>query len=252
MSKRIDINRLLFAYDNGMKRLFFVWVFGVTAAFFAAVVLCVQTLFLPQSVGAFDDGGMRIVIDAGHGGVDGGVSGIETGVKESDLNLAISYAVKAKLEERGFDVIMTRKTEGGLYGTPTKGFKKRDMQKRKEIIEKAAPALVLSVHQNFYPSRAVRGGQVFYNAADKNSEILGKTLQTCLNELYQTAGVKARNAKAGEYFMLQSTAYPSVIVECGFLSNAADEKLLCSDGWKNRLAEQITSGVIGYFSGNIA
>ncbi len=235
-----------------MKKLRFFWIFGVAAAFASAVVLCVQTLFLPQSVGAFDDGGMRIVVDAGHGGVDGGVSGIASGVKESDINLAISYCVKDKLENLGFDVTMTRRTEGGLYGAPTKGFKRRDMEKRKEIIEKTAPALVLSVHQNFYPSRSVRGGQVFYNAANEKSALLGKSIQTRLNGLYQTAGVKARQPKAGEYFMLQCTSYPTVIVECGFLSNAADEKLLCSDGWKNRLAEYIAAGVMEYLSGNVA
>ena len=235
-----------------MKRIGFVWFLGVFLAFFSAVVLCMQTLFLPQPVGAFDDGEMRIVVDAGHGGIDGGVCGINSGVKESELNLAISYCIKEKLEDLGFDVTLTRKTEGGLYGAPTKGFKKRDMEKRKEIIEKTAPVLVLSVHQNFYPSRAVRGGQVFCNADDERSMLLGKSIQTYLNELYQSVDVKAREAKTGEYFMLQCTSYPSVIVECGFLSNAADEKLLCSDGWKNRLAESIATGVMSYLSGSVA
>lgn len=236
-----------------MKKWHFLGAFAVVAAaFLTAVILCVQTLFLPQAVGAFDDGGMRIVVDAGHGGVDGGVSGISTGVKESDINLAIAYCVKERLEDLGFEIVLTRKTEGGLYGAPTKGFKKRDMEKRREIIEKTAPALVLSIHQNFYPSRSVRGGQVFYNGENKNSEKLGKALQTCLNEVYQTAGAKPRQAKAGEYFMLQCTPYPSVIVECGFLSNPADEDLLCSDGWKNRLAEQIGAGVMAYLSENLA
>ena len=235
-----------------MRKMFFAGVFVVLAVFFTAVILCVQTMFLPQEAGAFDDGGMRIVVDAGHGGIDGGVCGIATGTKESDINLAISYCVKEKLEDVGFDVTLTRKTEGGLYGTPTKGFKKRDMEKRREIIEKTAPALVLSIHQNFYASRSVRGGQVFYNVHNEKSTLLGKTLQTYLNELYQTVGNKARMPKAGEYFMLQCTSYPSVIVECGFLSNAEDEKLLCSDGWKNRLAESITAGVTAYLSGNVA
>ncbi|MBQ7770481.1 MAG: N-acetylmuramoyl-L-alanine amidase [Clostridia bacterium] len=235
-----------------MKKLVLIWIFGVAIIFTSAVILCVQTLFLPQPVGAFDNGGMRIVVDAGHGGVDGGVCGINTGVKESELNLAIAYCVKEKLGDLGFDVTMTRKTEGGLYGAPTKGFKKRDMEKRKEIIEKTAPVLVLSIHQNLYQSRSVRGGQVFYNANNEKSAFLGKTLQTYLNELYQMVDVKPREAKAGEYFMLQCTSYPSVIVECGFLSNAADEKLLCSDGWKNRLAEQIGAGVMAYLSGSVA
>ena len=235
-----------------MKKIGFVWIFGVFAVFFSAVVLCVQTLFLPQPVGAFDDGGMRIVVDAGHGGIDAGVCGINSGVKESELNLAISYCVKEKLEDLGFEVTLTRKTEGGLYGTPTKGFKKRDMEKRKEIIEKTDPVLVISVHQNFYSSRVVRGGQVFCNAENERSMLLGKSIQTCLNELYQSVNVKPRQAKMGEYFMLQCTPYPSVIVECGFLSNAADETLLCSDGWKNRLAESVATGVMSYLSGNVA
>lgn len=235
-----------------MKRTIAGWICGAAAFFAAAVLLCMQTLFAPRAVSAFQDGEMRIVVDAGHGGIDGGVCGTTTGVKESDVNLAISYCLKEKLEDLGFAVTLTRKTEGGLYGAPTSGFKKRDMAKRKEVIEQIQPALVLSVHQNFYSSRAVRGGQVFYNADNEKSALLGKALQTCLNELYQTVGVKERAAKAGEYFMLQCTEYPSVIVECGFLSNAQDEKLLCSDGWKSRLAEQIAAGVMAYFSGNYA
>ena len=235
-----------------MKKLFFLGIFGTLAGFSAAVVLCMQTLFSPKTAGAWETGGMRIVVDAGHGGLDGGVCGINSGTKESDINLAISYCVKEKLEDLGFEITLTRKTEGGLYGAPTKGFKKRDMQKRKEIIERTEPILVLSIHQNFYSSRSVRGGQVFYDAGNEKSTSLGKTLQIFLNELYQTAKVKPRQAKSGEYFMLQCTSYPSVIVECGFLSNTEDEKLLCSDGWRNRLAESISSGVMTFLAESFA
>lgn len=211
-----------------------------------------QTFFLPQSVAAFGNEGMRIVVDAGHGGIDGGVSGVRTGVKESDVNLSIAYALKARLEEMGFEVIMTRKTEAGLYGAPTKGFKRRDMEARQKIIEKASPLAVISIHQNFYSSRSVRGGQVFYNGEQERSGALGEAIQTELNTLYGEIGVKNRGAKAGNYFILECTDFPSVIVECGFLSNPNDDELLCSSTWKGRLSQAIAAGVMGYLSGSFA
>ncbi len=194
---------------------------------------------------------MRIVIDAGHGGIDGGVSGRSTGVKESDLNLAISMELKPLLEDMGFEVTLTRRTEAGLYDTTAKGFKKRDMQKRKEIIQKADPALLLSVHQNFYPSTTTRGGQLFYAPKSEGSEELATNLQNALNDLYETEGVKPRKKMAAEYFMLTCHPCPSVIVECGFLSNERDEGLLQKPAFQRRLAEAICGGVASFYSARI-
>ena len=129
---------------------------AVVTIFLTAVTVCIRALNA-QAVSAFSEG-MRIVVDAGHGGIDGGVSGKNTGVKESDLNLSISMALKEELEDMGFEVTLTRKTEAGLYDTTAKGFKKRDMQRRKEIIEEVKPALVISIHQLPYPSGAGRAG----------------------------------------------------------------------------------------------
>ncbi len=222
---------------------------AVVIGFTAAVGLCVQVLLRPKTVSAFSDGGMRIVLDAGHGGIDGGVVGKKTGEKESDINLQITYRLKEILEDVGFEITLTRKTEAGLYGTTAKGFKKRDMQKRKEIIEKTDPALVLSVHQNFYPSQSSRGGQVFYRKDVERGQVLALCVQNALNELYQKEGVKGRKAAAGEYFILNCAPCPSVIVECGFLSNAADERLLTEESGQKRVAESIAAGVLAYFSG---
>ncbi len=222
---------------------------AVVIGFTAAVGLCVRQLLRPQAVSAFSDGGMRIVLDAGHGGIDGGVVGKKSGIKESDINLQITYRLKEVLEDMGFEITLTRKTEAGLYGTTAKGFKKRDMQKRKEIIEKADPALVLSVHQNFYPSQSSRGGQVFYAKNSESGQALALCVQDALNDFYQKEGAKGRKAAAGEYFILNCADCPSVIVECGFLSNAADERLLTEESGQKRIAESIAAGVLAYFSG---
>ena len=225
---------------------------AVLFLFTAAVGLCVRTLFGAQAVSAFDDGGMRIVVDAGHGGMDGGVVGKKTGVKESDLNLALSFRLNDVLTDMGFEVIMTRKTEAGLYDTATRGFKKRDMQKRKEIIENADPALVISVHQNFYPSKSSRGAQVFYSPTHAGSKLLASAAQEQLNTLYEEQGAKPRTIKEGDFFILECVARPSVIVECGFLSNPLDEELLASEAWQQKIAEGIAAGVVAYLAGNAA
>ena len=231
-----------------MKKFFIILTTAVATAFITATFLCVQALNAARSVSVFADGGMRIVLDAGHGGIDGGVQGKKTGVKESDLNLAFTHSLKDVLEDMGFAVTLTRKTEAGLYGAPTKGFKKRDMQKRKEIIEEIKPALVLSIHQNFYPSQTSRGGQVFYHKTDENSRILAENIQNQINELYQKQGVRERKCLAGEYFMLECTSYSTVIIECGFLSNAEDEKLLNSEIWRAEFSHAVGAGVIQFLS----
>ena len=159
---------------------------------------------------------MTVVLDAGHGGIDGGVTGKTTGIKESEINLAITLALKEELTDMGFEVILTRKTDAGLYDTTAKGFKKRDMQRRKEIIQAATPSLVISLHQNFYPSQSTRGAQVFYGGNHPKSQTLAKSLQNELNAEYAKHGVNARKIMYGEYFMLKCYGAPSVIVECGF------------------------------------
>ena len=209
--------------------------------------MCVGVLNSPRAVAAVNDT-LCIVLDAGHGGIDGGVTGKETNVKESDVNLAITYQVKSALEALGFEVVLTRKTEAGLYGTSAKGFKKRDMQKRREIIEEVDPAMVISIHQNFYPTRNTRGAQVFYRQESATGQHLAVLMQKGLNTLYAKEGARGRNAASGQFFMLECSGCPSVLVECGFLSNREDERLLTSEGWQKALAGVIAESVMAYFS----
>lgn len=187
-----------------------------------------------------------VVIDAGHGGVDAGVLGVNTKTKESDVNLAIAQKLRGYFADAGFNVVMTRNTNAGLYGSPAKGFKMRDMKKRKEIIENSAADVVISIHQNLCPIPSRRGGTVFF---DKNSEC-GKALagyiQSSINGMAEC--VRKNEALAGDYYMLKCTQSPSVIVECGFLSNADDEALLISEEYQKKIAYAIFKGAVGYYS----
>lgn len=225
----------------------------LTFTYLFSVFFCLNAFEKVSPVVAIDDG-LKIVVDAGHGGIDGGVSGVKTGIKESDLNLQIALKLGGRLKENGFFVTQTRKTESGLYGTTAKGFKKRDMEKRKEIIEKAKPSFVLSVHQNRFPSASSRGAVVFYKTGDEASKTLALLMQERLNALYEEKGVKGRKCASGEYFILECADCPSVLVECGFLSSPLDEALLLSDGFQEELISAVTSSVVAYLAqaGNAA
>lgn len=187
-----------------------------------------------------------IVIDAGHGGVDAGVYGVETGVRESDINLAIAKRLKGYFSDAGFKVVMTRKDNGGLYGLPTKGFKMRDMKKRKQIIEDCKADMVISVHQNSCPIPSRRGGTVFFDKSSKSGKALADAIQAELNSLEEC--VKKNDALAGDYYMLKCTDNPSVIVECGFLTNAEDDRLLNTEEYRDKVAYAIFTGAISSFA----
>lgn len=211
-----------------------------------AVAVTFGVCFFALSRTAAEAQRLTVVIDAGHGGVDGGVVGLVTGTKESDVNLAVSRYLQEELEETGFRVVMTRQTEAGLYGAATSGYKKRDMKKRAEIIRASAPALVISVHQNFFSLRSRRGAQVFYKASSESSKTLACMIQSAFNEMPDCA--RRSDPLAGDYYVLNCSDYPSVIVECGFLSNAEDEALLVSADYQKKVAKTIAAGAVAYLA----
>ncbi len=183
--------------------------------------------------------GMTIVIDPGHGGADGGVVGTDTGKKEADVNLGVSLSLRSCLRDAGYEVIMTRETDKDLASGDN--FKQSDMNARREIIEKAAPDLVVSVHQNSYPLRSVSGAQVFYAAGSEVSAGYAERMQNVLNA--SLGGDRA--AKGADYYILECTEYPSVLVECGFMSNAREEALLVTPEYQRKVAYAIYSGIVG-------
>lgn len=189
-----------------------------------------------------------IVLDAGHGGIDKGASGVRTGVTESEINLKIVKELENYLSSGGFNVVLTRNSENGLYGVATSNRKKKDMQKRKEIIEKANANLVVSIHLNTYTVSTRRGPQVFFRKGDNLSKCLADNVQCYLNKLNDD--VKDYSALSGDYFILNCSSVPSIIAECGFLSNPEDENLLITEEYQNSVAYSIYSGIVSYFSVN--
>lgn len=192
------------------------------------------------------DGMRTVVIDAGHGGIDAGVLGISTKTKESEINLHIAKYLRGYFADAGFNAVLTRSTQGGLYGTTTKGFKMRDMKKRKEIIEKNNADMVISVHQNYCPVPSRRGATVFYDKDSESGKAFAECIQKSLNGMEEC--VKQNSALVGDYYMLKCTQNPSALVECGFLSNKLDEALLVTAEYQKAVAYAIFKGAVAFYS----
>lgn len=187
-----------------------------------------------------------VVIDAGHGGADPGKIGINQAL-EKDINLQIAKLVKEYLEQNGVDVIMTRSEDEGLYEADASNKKVQDMKKRIEIIEKAAPRLTVSIHQNSYPEESIHGAQVFYYTGSKSGETLATVIQEQL--ITKVDPGNTRRVKANDsYYLLKKTKVPIVIVECGFLSNYAEAEKLCDENYQKRVAWAIHLGILQYLN----
>ena len=187
-----------------------------------------------------------IVIDAGHGGIDPGKIGIH-GEQEKEINLKIAEILKTFLELDGYEVVMTRTEDGGLYDENTSNKKVQDMKRRIEVIEEADPILVVSIHQNSYSEEYVKGAQVFYYGESQEGKELAEVLQKSL--VAELDKENHRTAKANEsYYLLKKTESPTVIVECGFLSNSQEAELLSDAEYQQKVAVAISKGIENYLN----
>lgn len=209
-----------------------------------AIVLCIALMMAMKVEADMKENvplsGVVIVVDPGHGGKDDGARG--EGVKEQDINLAISMKLKSALEAQGAKVILTRDGAYDLASDGAKNRKKEDMRKRVDIINAEPVDLFISVHLNAYANTSIHGAHAFYQKDDMSSMQLAEEIQKEFNLL---TGIE-KEKKSGDYFILNETNRPGVLVECGFLSNAADREQLCDKGYQTKLADAITRSILSY------
>lgn len=187
-----------------------------------------------------------IVIDPGHGGNDPGKVAINSAL-EKDVNLAIALKLKKYLEQEDMEVVMTRQEDKGLYEETDSNKKVHDMKNRLAIMEGAKPALVVSVHQNSYPEESVSGVQVFYYRDSAEGKRAALLMQEQMIATLQPA--KEREAKENStYYILKKTTVPTIIVECGFLSNQEEADRLTSEDYQERVAWAIHLGIMRYIN----
>ena len=178
---------------------------------------------------------VTVVIDAGHGGNDPGKIGVNNAL-EKDINLEIAQKVKGLLEQQGIRVVMTREDD------QAENSKLADMKKRVALINEVRPMIVVSIHQNSYSESHIKGAQVFYYTDSKISKSAAILMQ---EELRMLDGENARDAKGNDtFYMLKKTEVPTIIVECGFLSNGEEAEKLVTESYQYEMAKVIVSGII--------
>ncbi len=187
-----------------------------------------------------------IVVDAGHGGIDGGASSSE-GILEKDLNLSVAKKLEAMLHLAGMDCIMTRREDMMLVDDSVTSHRKmHDLKNRLAIVEQASierEALFVSIHMNKFESAKVSGLQVWH-AADEVSRQFAASVQTYARTFLNPENHREIKRTTSSIYILEHAAHPSILVECGFLSNPAECAKLSTDTYQNALASIIFAGIM--------
>lgn len=194
--------------------------------------------------------GKVIVLDAGHGGPDGGAVS-KQGIIEKDINLAITLYLRDYLQQSGAIVRMTREGDYDLAGKDTKILRRRkteDLMKRMEMIEKQKPDLMVSIHLNSFTSARWRGAQTFYYPSHPDNGNLAGLIQ---EEIKRNLENTERVAKAvdRDVYLLKMTKAPSALVEVGFLSHPEESRLLADEDYQRQVAASIYKGILRYSAG---
>ena len=194
---------------------------------------------------------LTIVLDAGHGGEDGGCEG--NGLVEKNLNLDITLKVASLLREQGVNVVLTRDTDILLYdkNSDYQGKKKaQDVRKRLEIAKNQENAVLVSIHMNYFAETQYSGLQVWYSKNDTRSKILANFIQANVKNELQPSNKRATKEATSSIFLLHNATFPAVLIECGFLSNPDEARALGDENYRQQLAEIIFRSILTYISQN--
>lgn len=215
---------------------------------FLSLILCLSALFtlyrfsgLPVFSSARNN--KVIVIDVGHGGTDPGK--VSTGgIKEKDINLQIALYLKDYLIAQDYTVYLTRETDCNLYDDNVKNKKVSDLNNRIRFFKEKNAYCVVSIHQNSYPDTVQHGAQTFYFQGSGEGKVFADTVQESLLKLDDT---NTRQIKSSDsYYLLKHSPVPSIIVECGFLSNPEEAARLTDSNYQKQLAYAICLGICRY------
>ena len=180
----------------------------------------------------------HIVIDAGHGGIDGGATSC-TGVLESHINLEIALRLEDMMHLLGYDTVMIRRTDESIYtqGNTIASQKVSDLKERVRIINETPGAILISLHQNTYQDSKYRGAQVFYSN-DEDSRKLAQLMQKNVIA-HLNPGSQRKSKQAKGVYLIEHITCTGILIECGFLTNAEEEALLRDPNYQRKLCAVI-------------
>ena len=210
------------------------------------------TVFKENFFGVFVSADLKntaptVIIDAGHGGFDGGAVAHD-GTVEKDINLPIALKLQATLNLLGYNTVMVRTEDVAVNDANDKGVsaKVSDIKNRVEMMKQYPNAIFVSIHMNKYQTTQPHGAQVFYSKIG-DSEILAKSIQNSIATRIQTDNKRVVKQTTKDIYLLYHATVPSVIVECGFLSNLDDLSNFKSSEYQSKIAFSIADGIIKYY-----
>lgn len=186
-----------------------------------------------------------IIIDAGHGGFDGGA--VKGDILEKDINLNFALELEPLIKAFGFETIMTRTYDTGTEDNGLSTIRQKkvsDIKNRLSLIENTDVVLFLSLHQNMFSQSKYSGTQVFYGAKNEKSEVFGKQIQTAVQSLLQTNNTRLTKPCGKNIYLMFHNTKPSVLVECGFMSNQDELNNLLDKEYRNKLNFCILHGIL--------
>lgn len=224
------------------------WVF-ITALFAVGGMIAGMWFRSGRADTVFKSGDMpRVIVDAGHGEPDGGAVGAN-GTLEKDVNLSIALKTAEVLEGKGIRAILTRTGDSGLYSpedTTLRQKKRSDMNTRLNIMKNSGADLFLSIHMNSYQNSNAEGLNVFYA---KNYPELEELCTLMQERMSAVTGAQIHTVRAADtsLFLMKSPPVPSVLAECGFLSNPDEEEKLCDEMYQSKIAWALAEAIEVYF-----
>ena len=206
-----------------------------------------QEFFGVSTSAEFKSKALTVIIDAGHGGFDGGAVAHD-GTVEKDINLPIALKLEAVLSVFGYNTVMVRTEDIAVNDPNDKGVsaKVSDIKTRVELMKRYPNAIFVSIHMNKYQTTQPHGAQVFYSKVG-NSDTLAKSIQNSIATRVQTDNKRVVKQTTKDIYLLYHATVPSVIVECGFLSNLDDLSNFKSSEYQSKIAFSIADGIIKYY-----
>lgn len=190
---------------------------------------------------------ITVIIDAGHGGRDGGAS-TEGGVLEKDLNLAVALKLRDLVSQLDAYVIMTRETDVMLADESSAHKKRDDLNARLNMARERENCIFVSIHMNKFPVEKYSGLQVYYSGNNEESLALAEAIQRKAGEFLRKGNARTVKKADSSIYILHHIEVPAVLVECGFLSNPEEAALLCTEEYQNKLAAVIFAAVAEYLA----
>lgn len=231
-----------------------VYILVISAFVSIAVVICQNAILKVSTSNIINADEPVIIIDAGHGGLDGGAIGID-GTAEKDINLSIAIKLNEIISSYGYKTRMVRIEDISVHDTDADTVREKkvsDIHNRTALMDEYKNCIYVSIHQNKYESGSIWGAQTFYSPNDESSKILADFIQKSIVQNIQPNNKRVIKPSGTSIYVLYNATKPAVMVECGFLSNANELSQLKDENYQTQIAYSISYGIMNYFISEVS